>query len=400
MPTCFRVLAIALLFLAPLSSPATAQIRVDTNFPGGSAQVQAIDPDRQLLRLTPSDHPGKGWACWWYARITGLDPAKPLHLVVGNTHWATPDRAAISYDGQSWTQSRSGTRNQVWIEYLIPLQSEELWVAWGPPFVPEDASTLVRSLGARPGVEPFNLCTTREGRATPALRFINGRQDAPAIWIQARQHAWEAGSSWVAKGLIEWLASDAREAKALRQGAEITVIPIMDIDNVHRGAGGKNQLPQDHNRDWTAQPYWRAVEAAQTTIRTLDAEGRLLAFIDLRNPGARDRFPYYYVPPKSILSPQGQANLRQFLGFSQQEMRGPLRFIGRAVESGSSYDPKAWKAISKNWVAANCRDQVVSVTLETAWNTPSSTIEGYEILGQQLGQSLAHYVEWKLSGAE
>ena len=36
------------------------------------------------------------------------------------------------------------------------------------------------------------------------------------VWIQARQHAWETGGSWVSRGLIEWLVSDDPRAETLR----------------------------------------------------------------------------------------------------------------------------------------------------------------------------------------
>jgi len=162
----------------------------------------------------------------------------------------------------------------------------------------------------------------------------------------------------------------------------------MDIDNVHRGAGGKSQSPQDHNRDWSDQPHWRAVEAAQVQIRNAASEGRLSAFVDLHNPSAGDKQPYFYLPPRELLSDQGRDNLDQFLLAAKQRINGPLRFTGRGIESGPKYDPKMWKFISKNWVA-RLRTPAISVTLETAWNTPNSTTDGYLTVGRQLGVTLS-----------
>jgi hypothetical protein len=240
------------------------------------------------------------------------------------------------------------------------------------------------------------LCKTREGRPTPAIRFTQsyGNSGSRAnIWVQARQHAWEAGSSWVAKGLIDWLGSESAIAGRLKREAVITVIPIMDIDNVYLGAGGKNQKPQDHNRDWTDQPYWKAVAEAQRSIEAKDRSGRFALFIDLHNPGASERFLYYFVPPRESLSELGQRNLSRFVSASKDRITGPLRFTGRIAETGQSYDPKAWQAISKNWVSTHCQDHVVALTVETPWNTPSSTIEGYETVGRQLGEAIAKYLE-------
>ncbi|GAH13857.1 unnamed protein product, partial [marine sediment metagenome] len=166
-----------------------------------------------------------------------------------------------------------------------------------------------------------------------------------------------------------WVTSDDARAASLRKKCLITVVPIMDIDNVAIGAGGKNQQPQDHNRDWSSKPHWNSVRGAMKHVKKMDAAGGLALFVDLHNPGAGDRNPYYYVPPRETLSKVGAKNLDHFTTVSQLEITGPLAYKGRSIESGKKYD-KNWKKISKNWIAANTRDHCVSVTLETPWNTP------------------------------
>ena len=376
---------------------ARAEIVVRTDFPGGSGEVVSLDQESATLVLNPSDHPGKGWRCWWFVKLSGLPADRPFTLDVGEAPWATPDQPAISLDeGKSWHHGPTGTREGKRIRFRIRPGQEDAWVAWGPPFVPDDAAALVERIAqASPQVETFSLCRTREGHETPALRSrssTSGDSPLPLVWLQARQHAWESGASWVARGFAEWLVSDDEDAVTLRRTAEVVLVPIMDIDNVQRGAGGKNQVPQDHNRDWTDRPHWRAVEAAQREIRTAADAGRLAVFVDLHNPGAGDRFPYFYVPPEESLTLEARENLSAFLLRAKAEMTGPLRFTGKTIASGAKYDPKAWKAISKNWVA-QLGTPAVSVTLETAWNTPSSHTEGYETVGRQLGKAIVRYLE-------
>ena len=88
----------------------------------------------------------------------------------------------------------------------------------------------------------------------------------------------------------------------------------------------------------------------------------------------------------------GRRNLDRLLVATKVEMTGPLAFRGKTRESGAGYDAKLWKQISKNWVALNCRDHVVAVTLETAWNTPDSTSQGYRLVGRQLGLTIERYL--------
>ena len=381
-----------------LTAPATAsaQLVVSTDFPGGSAAVEQIDQPQRRIRLKPADYPDRGWACWWYFRLDGITPGETVTLDVGDAPWATPDRAAFSLDGDSWQQTSPGERRGKRIVYRQKIDADQAWFAWGPPFVPRDAQQLIERAARRlpESVTQFVLCKTRRGRPTPALRIAAPERENPpksSIWIQARQHAWESGSSWVAAGLVDWLISDEPAAGELRQSAVITIVPIMDVDNVVLGAGGKNQVPQDHNRDWTDQPYWRSVIAAQSAIRAADAAGHFDLFVDLHNPGAGARDPYFFVPPDGLLSQRRQRNLRWFLDAAEAEMTGPLAFRGRTIPSGRNYDDQ-WQAMSKNWVAAHCNGHVVAVTLETPWNTPHSTAAGYQQVGRELGEAIARYL--------
>jgi hypothetical protein len=357
--------------------------------------VESIDQQQQTIRLNPFPHPGRGWACWWYCKVTGATPGVDVRINVGEAPWATPDQATFSYDRRLWQHTPPGKRSGKRILYELTPEAEEFWVAWGPPFLPDDAASLVENAATSPFATAIELCRTREGRPTPAVVVsdaVNERERF-GIWIQARQHAWESGSSWVAKGFLEWLVSDHKAAKSLRSKARIVVVPIMDIDNVYRGAGGKNQEPQDHNRDWSDAPHWRSVAAAQKAISDLDKSGQFDLFIDLHNPGANDRQPYFYVPPDDLLSAVGQRNLQRFIRTSKNSITGPLQFTGKIIASGAQYDPNAWSAISKNWVAMHCRDHVVAVTLETAWNTPQSTTVGYQQVGRELGMAINRYLE-------
>jgi hypothetical protein len=372
-------------------------LQVNTDFPGGSAKVLAIDQQDRLIRLNPSPHQDRGWAVWWYIHVRGITPGETISLDVGDAPWATPDRAAFSTDNVNWTQTATGQRDAIAkrILYTQQIDAGEAWFAWGPPFLPQDTAELFRwAVQQCPHAEPLELCRTRQQRPVLALRIVEPGvpdEQRSGIWVQARQHAWESGSSWVCHGMIDWLVSDDPRAVRLRRQATITFVPIMDVDNVTFGAGGKNQVPHDHNRDWTDNPYWPEVAAAMRQIKQQDAAGRFDLFIDLHNPGARSKHPFYYVTPRSLLREPGPSNLDRFLLVSRLEMDGPLSYVGETEESGPGYDAQ-WKTISKNWVSLNTRPHVVAVTLETAWNTPHSTTGGYQTLGRQLGMAVERYL--------
>jgi hypothetical protein len=371
------------------------ELDVLSDFPGGSADVVRIDQQTGTIVLSPQAHADRGWACWWYGKVVGASPGQTITIDVGDAPWATPDRAMVRFGQQPWRQTEPGTRNGKRMVYRVQAETTDFWIAWGPPFLLDDAQQLVTAASSHRYAHPIELCRTRDGWPVPGIVVSEADETKQplGIWIQARQHAWESGSSWVAKGLVEWLVSDAPEAQRLRRKAVITVVPIMDVDNVQRGAGGKNQQPQDHNRDWSSRPHWRSVAAAEEAIQSMDQAGRFDLFIDLHNPGAGDKHPYYYLPPADQMSEKAKRNLAKFLRASREQITGPLSFTGKTIESGENYDPQAWQRISKNWVIGNTREHVVAVTLETAWNTPHSTVQGYQQVGRQLGRAIASYAK-------
>ena len=134
-----------------------------------------------------------------------------------------------------------------------------------------------------------------------------------------------------------------------------------------------------------------AVAAAQEQIKAMNANGDFDLFLDLHNPGANARNPFFYTSPRTLLSERGARNLDHLLAAAQADMTGPLAFKGEVQESGDKYD-KDWKAISKNWVTMNTAGHVVALTLETAWNTPDSTTDGYLAVGRNLGQAVERYL--------
>ena len=393
---CWCILLLALCGHAAAQTSKT-KLSVDVKFSGGSGVVQQIDQARRIVRITPSRHKDRGWPCWWFVKLSGIKPGETITLVVTegfSGRWSRPDRAAFSTDGKTWKQTPPGRGEGKQTAYRLKIDAAQAWFAWGPPFVPKDAQRLVDSVAKRSKhATAFVLCKSAEGRAIPALRIKQpGVDDARrvGIWINARQHAWESGGSWVCRGLTEWIVSDDPRAEALRKKSLITIVPIMDVDNVAIGAGGKNQTPHDHNRDWAAKPQFKAVETAIAEIRRQNAAGRFDLYLDLHNPGPSSTRPFFYITPRKLLSPRGRINLDRFLAAAAGEMTGPLAFRGEVHESGDAYD-RNWKKISKNWVSLNTRNHVVAVTLETAWNTSHSTTDGYRQVGRELGRAVERY---------
>lgn len=389
----FIALCVCIVATVPALAQGPSRWRVLTDFPGGSAKVEANDSNAGRLSIVPHGDGKRGWTCWWYFKVEGLKPGESIVLDVGGQNFALADRAVVSTDRKTWTQTEPGKREKSRIVYNQKALGTEMWFAWGQPFLLADAQALVDRAGKRsPHARPFELCKSKKGRSVPALQIQQGdAKDRIGIWIHARQHAWESGSSWVCQGLVEWLISDDPLAEELRKKAVIFIVPIMDVDNVEDGFGGKNQFPHDHNRDWSAEPIYSEVQAAMGRMKEMTKTGRLDLFIDLHNPGPGDRTPFFFVPPREELSVMQRGNLDAFLDSARKEITGPLKLDPKPRESGKSYDPN-WKKISGNWVVMNTLPHTVGLCLETAWNTPASVPVNYERVGRELGMAVARYV--------
>lgn len=380
-------------------------IKVLTNFEGGSAKVLSINQEMQTLCITPAGNTERGMPNWWYVKIEGLISHKPLVLEVAAREdlipdeltgvgkktapgWTWPTQAALSEDGKSWKQTAPGSVQQGLMTYTIVPTSNEVWLAWGPPFTPIHATAFVNKMAKMYSyVKDIELCKSLEGKSVPALNIAAGnlpKKDRPAIWINARQHAWECGGSWVGIGLVEWLVSDNQQAKWLREHADIYFVPIVDVDHVATGDGGKHAKPQDHNLDWSDRPHWPEITAIQKYISGLAKEERMNMFLDLHNPAPGNKQQTAYVIEKAYMPEKADSRKLRFVDLMIAEFGG--------IKQNPAFPPKENPAlfhrVSVPWVLEHGNSNTIAFCIETPWNTTSGTIEGYGRVGQKLGSAV------------
>jgi len=389
--------------LALLSAAASAEVRVNTSFEGGNAQVVSLDEASRVLRIMPELHEGRGWPCWWYLQLTGLKAGEAWKLEVQaqskpfrdaevlSANWCQPKHPWLSADGADWKPGDAGTKDDSGVmTYRFTAPAEQIHLAWGPPFVPADAEKLVSEVAAAlPEAEPFVLATTRGGRQVHGVRV--GREDARhQVWVNARLHAWEAGGSQVGRGFIRWFISG--EAKALREITCLHYVPLMDVDNAAIGAGGKESIPRDHNRDWSAEPTYPEIAAAQRMIRRIHERHGLDAYIDLHNPGASD--PVFFFGPFAFERMEGiqRRNYQRWIELAAAHIQKPVPVQPKYRFATYVKSDEERTRMSSGWVRALNSPTTISLTLETGWNSPLMTVEGYGEIGAGLGRALAAYL--------
>ena len=155
----------------------------------------------------------------------------------------------ISQDGRNWksvpTDALPGGR----VRLSVKMPGPSLFIARLEPYRLSDLDRLLTSLRQNARVQITTVGKTVEGRELQIVRIGNER--APyRVFVRARAHPWESGSSWVAEGLIERLLTDDANARAFLERYALYVLPMANKDGVARGRTRFNLLGKDLNRNW------------------------------------------------------------------------------------------------------------------------------------------------------
>lgn len=156
---------------------------------------------------------------------------------------------AISEDGTTWatvpTASLPGNR----VQLLVNMKGSTLHVARVQPYRLSDLERLLRSIESQSRVAIEPIGKTVSGRQLEIVRI--GDPAAPyRVFVRARAHPWEAGSNWVAQGLIERLLGGDEDTRRFLQVYNVSVLPMANKDGVARGGTRFNLRGMDLNRNW------------------------------------------------------------------------------------------------------------------------------------------------------
>ena len=222
------LLAVIVLQWVPLRSsvaasasvkPGTTQpITFNLNFEGASlGQIERIDEQTFRCHVKgQQDERGRNrQASWYFFRldhVAGRDVTITLTDFVGEYHNRLgacpmgPDLIPVfSHDGKTWNHFHDMAWDSAKKEATLKFHSdiETIWIAHIPPYTTGNLSRLLNELGNSPTPIIETIGKTVQGRDIPLITVTN--PDVPddgkkTVWLQARQHAWEAGTSYVMEG--------------------------------------------------------------------------------------------------------------------------------------------------------------------------------------------------------
>lgn len=286
-----------------MTIPMLAAIVVTAAFEGGSVgRVEQAGPGHLICAVKgQADQNGRNrQANWYYFQLDGLKRGEELRIdftdLVGEynfkpgSHAVTKNtRPVYSYDRKTWTHFTDGQAS--WDEREIRLtlrfrpERSRMWIAHMEPYTGVELRRLLEL--RHPHLKAGAAGRTARSREIPLLTLTDGAEAGKkVIWLMARQHAWEAGTSWAADGAVRWLISDDAEAARLRKKNVFRVMPVFDIDGVAEGAVRFNVNGFDNNRNWDTAETGKMPEIF--TVRGLLMGSRMDVFLALHDTESTD----------------------------------------------------------------------------------------------------------------
>lgn len=305
------VAPLLVVLLVPSSTGPAGMSSFNVSFEGGNADPVATRwlakntlAYRGEVKCGPASTKCSPYTNWAYFSVNNVSTNEDTTLVTLSHEWLSAPFFSYTNgdDGMDWRRFPTSTSGRTVYRFEQPL----VYVAFSIPYVQRQRSRLaldLKRLGSASGarVDEFTLANSEAGHAISGVNISSAAEAKKAlVWMHARQHAWESGSSWVIDGVGRFAASAA--GSRLRAAADVVIIPIMDIDNVVVGGAGKDQEPVDFNRDWcpvghverngqgnqyNCTSQWKAVQASAEALGAAMSSGRYsdLIFVDSHSPG-------------------------------------------------------------------------------------------------------------------
>jgi hypothetical protein len=262
---CFAVVVNSLCLPVPGES---AEVTFSTAFEGGSlGRIEKLSETAFRVHvLGQQDERGRNRAATWYCfrmdHVRGLDLTITLTDFVGEYNDVPGScpmnekiRPAMSEDGRKWGHAEDMTWDNEKKEATVRLKPKQdsVWLATQAMYPHSRLVALVQELQQSAHARVEVIGKSVQGRdlfLITVTDFEKPDADKTTVWLQARQHAWETGTSYVAEGALRFAVSDTPQARALRQNNVCIFTPMVAVDGCALGLPRFNVHGYDPNRHW------------------------------------------------------------------------------------------------------------------------------------------------------
>ena len=164
-------------------------------------------------------------------------------------------RPVFSEDGEHWQHFPEATWDEAKDELTITLRphASRVWIAHVPPYPYSRLLGLLSEINRSAHARTEVMGQSALGRNLYLVTVTNFDRPDDAkkiVWLQARQHAWETGTSFVMEGALKFMVSDDPVARKLRDENVFKFTPMLNPDSVVLGEVRFNANGFDPNRQW------------------------------------------------------------------------------------------------------------------------------------------------------
>ncbi|XP_067936797.1 cytosolic carboxypeptidase 2-like [Watersipora subatra] len=136
------------------------------------------------------------------------------------------------------------------------------------------------------------MCTSRAGHECYLLTITNFEKthcNKKCIVVSGRVHPGESNSSWMMKGLYEFLISDDPDAKELRDRFVFKIIPMLNPDGVIVGNYRCSLQARDLNRNyrWPSKDRFPTIWHVKNLVESLQQESGVFVYCDFHGHSRR-----------------------------------------------------------------------------------------------------------------
>ncbi|CAH1237446.1 unnamed protein product [Diabrotica balteata] len=175
----------------------------------------------------------------------------------------------------------------------FPHDDDEVYLAQSYPYTYSDLQDYLLELSSHPVKSTFTtirlLCKTLAGNNVQYVTITSPpiQGDPPkkkkAIVLSARVHPGETPSSWIMKGILDFLTSDCGTAKELRDKFIFKIVPMLNPDGVIVGNNRCSLSAKDLNRQYRTviRDAYPSIWYTKLMIRRLLEECGVAMYCDL-----------------------------------------------------------------------------------------------------------------------
>jgi hypothetical protein len=297
-----------------------SSLRFESRFESGnlSKAIRVGDDDYELLVMQDSNTTSK--TQWYYFRVKGARRGcrytfrilnfekadsqykKGLRPLMYSTKLESWNRSCnnVQYQPNNLGKMQSNTHGTALRPYFTlefsfqaSCDDDELYFAHCYPYTLTDHWKHMASIQSSPAglmyMSRSLLCYSEGGNPCEVVTInetlpADQVDERPVIVLTSRIHPGESNASWLMRGVLEGLLSDAPRSAELRKEFIFKIVPVLNPDGVVHGMYRCSLLGQDLNRIWleadsTMHP---TIYSVQKMVSRLQKEKhRTLLYIDL-----------------------------------------------------------------------------------------------------------------------